>query len=50
MGEDEATLNLINMIQFNDRIQAGEDEDTMNKDESIQQQQAYSWTDRTSSG
>ena len=30
MGEDEATLNLINMIQFHDRVQAGEDEATIN--------------------
>ena len=30
MGKDEATINLINKIQFHDRVQAGEDEATIN--------------------
>ena len=30
MEEDEATVNLINMIWFHDMVQAGEDEATIN--------------------
>ena len=30
VGEDKATYNLINMLQFSDQVHKGEDEDTLN--------------------